>query len=291
MVESEDDITAKNIRGQSADGRVFSVIPIRYNHPLSDPKLISKDLIGIVGEYYEAALNYKYKDEIKDKIESLIDILENREFTKNTTSGTKTVSGKDTNTYMSARKAADMFLYGMLTDQMRTNSREWSKVTTLAKKATTAINLGLNPAVAATGFFSTGFAHIINAITGDQNYGIKEFSKAIGINAVDAVVSWLGIKEAGTNSTDNKTMAFMEMFNLVNQLDRKYKKSHQNRFYKLFSNNYTFGLLTAADFMIKSNIMTTILLSHRLVDGKFVSKEDLFVERKKMSDDESKLLL
>lgn len=286
MVENEADIPLRHIHGKSADGREFSVVPKRFVQQLDDPRLISKDLIGILGEYYKASVNFKEKDAIKDKIETLIDVLKQRKYIKKSFEGEsiQELSGSETQAYKAARKAADMFLYSQLTDQIRTENVEWSKTLSLAKKATTAINLGLNPAVAITGFFSSAFAHLVNSIVSDQNYNIKDAVTAIGINIVDAITTGFGLTEMSSNKTNNKTTAFMELFNIVDQTDRKYKKSHQNRLQRLISNNYTYGMLTGTDFMIKSNIMTTILLSHRLYNGKFVSLQDVFSERLKNGD-------
>jgi len=67
-------------------------------------------------------MNVKYKDEIKDTIESFMDMLENRDFVKKSVdkktgkTKEKIKHGKETNTYKSARKAVDMFLYGIKTD-------------------------------------------------------------------------------------------------------------------------------------------------------------------------------
>jgi len=105
-----------------ADGRQFNVIPPRYTTPLDDPSLISPDLIGILAEYYDSAMNVKYKSEIKDTVEAFIDMLEYRDYIKqkvdrNTGKIVKNkTAGKDTTTYKAARKAADMFLYGIKQD-------------------------------------------------------------------------------------------------------------------------------------------------------------------------------
>lgn len=292
MVTSESDLRVRHIRGTSADGRAFSIVPIRYTRPLSDPSLISKDLIGIIGEYYSSSLNAKYKNDIKDKIESLIDMLQYRDYIKTDEKGNeRKISGDQTETYKSARKAADMFLYGILTDQMRAGNFEYSKLTKLAQHATTAINLGLNPAVAITGFFSSAFAHLINSIVGDQNYEIGDLTNSVAITVGNLIKTGFGVREMANTKTDNKTTAFMEFFNLINQFEKKYKKSHQNRFARFVSDNYTFGMLSGTDFIIKSNIMTAMLLSHHLLNGEFVSKEDIFPRLQKLPKEDADRLL
>lgn len=290
-VQNENDMSASKTVGMRADGRQFNVIPPRYTTPLEDPSLISPDLIGIVCEYYDSAMNTKYKDEIKDTVEAFMDMLENRDYIKKSVDRNtgkiiehKTV-GKDTNTYKSARKAVDMFLYGIKTKPIEVGGWNLSKTAALAKQATTAINLGGSPVVALTGFFTSSYAHLINSFVGNKAYGFREAWSAAWI------VLWSGIKRGFNFVTANKeyrdkVLELMRYFNIVDQQKKKYKKSHQNKILRWISNNYIFGMLSQLDYIIKANIAVSLCLSHRLVDGKFVAKEDIRNRARNLSDKE-----
>ena len=281
MVKNESDITASKTTGKRADGRQFNVIPPRFTTPLDDPSLISPDLIGIVCEYYDSAMNTKYKDDIKDTIESFMDMLEYRDYVKQKVDRKtgevkkKTKHGKETNTYKSARKAVDMFLYGIKSDPVEVGNWNVTKTAQLAKQATTAINLGGSAVVALTGFFTSSYAHIINSFVGNKAYGFREACAAAGI------VLWSGIKRGwdfvttGNGTYRDKVLGLMRLYNIVDQQKKKYKKSHQNKFLRFLSNNYIFGMLSQLDYIIKANIAVSLCLSHKLVDGKFVAKEDI----------------
>lgn len=284
-VKKENDISASRTVGTRADGRQFNIIPPRYTTPLEDPSLISSDLIGIVCEYYDSAMNTKYKDEIKDTIESFMDMLENRKYVEGTDKGQRKTEGKDTYTYKSARKAVDMFLYGIKTESVETKNWNFSKTAQLAKQATTAINLGGSPVVALTGFFTSSYAHLINSIVGNKAYGFTEAVAAAGI------VLWSGVKRGFNFMTGNKEYTdqvkeLMRYFNISNQLERKYKKSNQNKILMWISNNYIFGMLSQLDYIIKANIAVSLCLSHKLVDGKFVAKEDIRNRARNLSSEQ-----
>jgi hypothetical protein len=69
-------------------------------------------------------------------------------------------------------------------------------------------------------------------------------------------------------------MLLAEMFDVSNQLKRKFKNINRSRFVR-FLDNWCFGGLTACDFASKSTIMVTVLMSHRFMNGKFMTKEDV----------------
>lgn len=53
-----------------------------------------------------------------------------------------------------------------------------NKVGQQFSRLTTALNLGCSPAVAATGFLTASYSHLINGITGDRGYGTREIFAA-----------------------------------------------------------------------------------------------------------------
>lgn len=314
VIENADDIGeiiengiqnfSNRTRGVRADGRQLNIIPQYYTRKLQDPSQLSADLIGIVSEYYDNAFRFSEKSKIKDKCESILDMMKNREYVKDGKSLVKTVkngeeeklaiektgtpsAGENSNTYLTAKKFLEMNLYNIRdTNQITIRGRQYNlgKIAQLFRAATVAINLGLNPAVAVTGFTTSTFAHMVNAITG-QKYGIQEAFLA----AKELVSRSLGVVfSVGDKTSNNKIVALMEAFNVADRGKRKYKHSNRNRAVNIVNDNHTFGMLTFFDFIVKSQVMISTLMSFRLYNGEFVTKEDLMLNNYKLSSQDKK---
>ena len=63
------------------DGHVMHFIPQFYTKR-NRPELISKDLVGIISTFYNMSSRYKYKTAIKDDCETIVDMLEKRNYKK-----------------------------------------------------------------------------------------------------------------------------------------------------------------------------------------------------------------
>lgn len=178
----------------------------------------------------------------------------------------------------------------------------------IAKALGTAINLGMSPSVAAVGMLSTMFSHIVQTVTG-QRYGMREAFQA-GIQTIYDIATTSPGVMAGTvlgtilcnpllgapagvllgsifdkvilhrgiiqnRLTNNLTVGMMEMFNIGNQLERKYKHTNRLSAVNTVNDNWCYGLLTFSDFIVKSQIMNSVLMSFRYYDGEFCTKEDI----------------
>jgi hypothetical protein len=78
--------------------------------------------------------------------------------------------GSDSITYKAARKFLDMNLYDIRrekSDFAKKTNYDFLRTTQLLARYTTANNLGANPKVALTGFLTTMWSHLINAISGN----------------------------------------------------------------------------------------------------------------------------
>lgn len=60
--------------------------------------------------------------------------------------------------------------------------------------------------------------------------------------------------------------------------------SDRNRGFGAISKNYVYGFLTLGDFFIKSQIMISEFMTYRFVDGEFVTKSDLYYNRKELGE-------
>jgi len=105
----------------------------------------------------------------------------NRFSVKKKSKKSTSTNGTDSNTAKVARKFLDMNLYNIRNQRYEYNIFGYDinlgKAASLFRTFTVALNLGMNVAVAATGFFTASYAHIVNAIVGTK-YGVKESHQA-----------------------------------------------------------------------------------------------------------------
>lgn len=275
FIKSESSFGGK-ATGVRPDGRQFNIIPQYYTRKLDDTSQLSSDLIGIVCEYYENACNFENKSEIKDFVESMVDVIENRRYEiLNKKTGNKEVKqGSSTKTFEGAKKFVEMNLYNIRSSSAQIGSLNLGKVAQNFSRLTQALNLGMSPAVALTGFFTAQYSHLINAIVGDRGYSMNEWYQATGEVIGHYIKEYGGVGFASNQLSNDKVMLLAEYFDVANQMRRKFKNANRSRIIR-FLDNWCFGGLTAVDFASKSTIMTTILMAHRYMDGKFLSKEDV----------------
>lgn len=267
---------ATKTTGTRPDGRQFNIIPQYYTNKLDDPSQVSSDLIGMVCEYYQKACDFENKSEIRDYVESMVDAIEKRRYQIPTRDGqsAQVIPGQSSKSLKAAKKFVEMNLYNIRSDTKKVGNLNLGKTAQNFSRLTQALNLGMSPAVALTGFFTAQYAHLINAITGDRGYGMSEWTQATGEVINHYIRTYGGVGMASNQMSDDKLVLLAEHFNVANQLTRKFKNSNRSRFVR-FLDNWCFGGLTVVDFASKSTIMTTVLMSHRFFRGKFVSKEDI----------------
>jgi hypothetical protein len=106
--------------------------------------------------------------------------------------------------------------------------RDIPKFMALIKRYTTARNLGMNPKVAAVGFLTTSFTHIINGLVG-YKYSTSDMFKAGLIVANEFGSNLFGARFIGNRLTKNKLMLLMEMLDMSDQSGRKTEHSNRNR--------------------------------------------------------------
>lgn len=275
---TEKDVDYQHVAATRPDGHQLSFIPQPYTAQLKDPTQISVDLVGIVSQYYAKGQNYKEKSKIKDDCETITDFLENRDFV-----GTREVKkGIQTNTYQMARKFLNMQLYNQQNDKLEVSGFNINKVFGIAKAWATMVNLGLNIKVATVGALSAFYVHTMNAICG-REYGFKDWAVAMYQMNVSILESGFGARIIGQNSRLFQ-QNLMELFNIADQAEKKYKNTNRNAIVNQLCENWCFGMLTMGDWLVKGNILDATLSAHRFYKGKFLSKDDL---RRKYADKNS----
>ena len=266
---TEKDVDINQKASTRPDGHQLSFIPQPYTAALKDPTQISMDLIGIVSQYYAKGQQYKEKTNIKDQCETILDFISRRTFV-----GTRTTkSGLETNTYQQARKFLNMNLYDQRQDKAEVGSLNMNKVFGFAKAWATLVNLGCSIKVATVGFMTAYYSGIMNAVTGKE-YGIKEWGIANAEMLNGLLMSGCGARIIGQNSRLFQ-QNLMELFNLADQSEKKYKHTNRNVIANQILENWAFGMLSTADYLSKGTILDATLAAHRYFEGKFVSKDDL----------------
>lgn len=279
QADSEGNVTINQtpIQGEYPDGRAFHILPQYYTRKMDDPSQIDSDLIKILSNYYKMSAYYKERVAIKDDCETIVDFLEERK-TKSTKTRFKRGKNKDkSRLFNAAEKFLEMNLYDMRRSSTTFNigpiELQWSKTVSLWKTWTTRRNLGMNPKVALTGFLTTIGTHILNTISG-QNYGHE------GYVAFGEVIRRLfqnigGARYVGNPLSNDDMMVMAEAFNIAGQAERKWEGTNRNRIVQAAYKNSVFGFLSTIDFVSKSIIMTSILMNHHYVNGKFLSRDDI----------------
>lgn len=282
LVTSEgDQLTNVNpIKGQYPDGRTFHIMPQYYTRKMDDPSQIDSDLIKILTNYYRMSCYYKERVAIKDDCETIVDFLEERGKKRPKTQFTNTQSG-GSKVYQAAEKFLEMNLY----DVKRSSTSfkvgpievQWSKTVGLWKTWTTRRNLGMNPKVALTGFLTSIGVHILETITG-QHYG-REGYMAFGEAIRRLFQSILGARYLGNPLSNDDMILMAEHYKIAGQAERKFEGTNRNRLLNIVDRHGVFGFLSTVDFWTKSIIMTSILMNHHYIDGKFLSREDMRNQR------------
>lgn len=266
---TEKDIDMNRQAATRPDGHQLSFIPQPYTAALKDPTQISTDLVGIISQYYAKGQQYKEKTNIKDQCETILDLISRRKFI-----GTRFVkSGLETNTYQMARKFLNMNLYDQREDKSEIGSFNINKPFKYAKAWATLVNLGCSIKVATVGFATAYYSGIMNAVTGKE-YGLKEWGIANAEMLGSLINSRFGARIISQNSRLFQ-QNLMELFNLADQSEKKYRHTDRNILVNQIMENWAFGGLTMADYLSKGTILDATLAAHRFFDGKFISKDDL----------------
>lgn len=305
LIKSNDEVFGQDTtHGVRPDGRELHMIPQYYTRKLRDPSQISSDIVGITCEYYKQALTFENKQQVKDQCEAILDMLEYRTVKKSKVSvihrkkdsdgnkqgsiagtvsiGSKITTGDRSTTYQIARQFLNTHLYNMKLDSKQVGigwyTANLGKLAQLYRALTTAINLGCNIMVAGTGFLTSAAAHLVQQIVG-RRYSLKAGAKA----TIEQIHQFMNPSNGGVlnyvanKNSKNKLVVLMETYNVSNQGSRKIKHTNRNRVVNSITENWCFGLMTSMDFIVKSNIMLTVLMSYQMYNGEFLTEEELNV--------------
>ncbi len=269
--------------GKYPDGRRFNILPQYYTRKLQDPSQLSSDLVGMITQYYNMSALYKNKSKIRDDVESMIDAVGKQRFGRGDLvqfSKSKVAKdGTDTRLFKYLNNFVEMNMYDKARIRINIGSFNYDKTLSLARRYVTALNLGLNMKVAVVGFLTTMYNHVVFTLTG-QRYGIKESMQSmLDVASRFVFKHLLGAKTIANPHTKDKMLVVMKDFGLANQWENSTQHTNRIRVVQAAFKQSVYGLMSACDIMSKQHIAQSSLRAHHLVNGEFLTKYDIQLNR------------
>lgn len=235
---------------------------------------------------------YKYKSEVRDDVESLIDAIGKQKFAQDYAQfSTKktTVDGINSKTFEFINKWVEMNLYDKARLKFNLNKGginiNFDKTLQLSRRYITARNLGLNPKVAVVGFLTTMYNHIVYTLTG-QRYSTKEtLASMLDIASRTLFKHLLGARTIANPYTKDKMLVIMSNFGMANQWDNTISHTNRNRFIQGAFKQSIYGFMSTADILSKQQIIQSTLRAHHYVNGEFLTKYDIKIRRVKNGEE------
>lgn len=293
-----DDVGIQKKVKTAPDGTSLAMVPQYFIKDLDNPATISADMVGSVIQYFKMAENYKQKSAIKAEVENIKAFLAQRSFT-GTTDGIvgkvkslfkqkiEPKEGKETNIYKFAEKFINMNVYDVKLNAITVSigKREYNitKILNALRVFGTLRNLGLNYACAFTGFFTALHSHLVNILTG-RYYDFNDAAHGFADMVYD--LFRYGIN-AGNRNYKSQQMALMDYFEVGSSTESLYKNTNRYRFINVVSDNWAFHAYSASDYLIKGQILNSVMYNYRNVNGTFMSKEQYFNKFGRNSDTKS----
>lgn len=263
------------------DGSSLAMVPQYFIRDLEDPATITADLVGSVIQYYRMAENFKQKSAIKGKVENIKAFLRQRSYTGSKgklgsiiRSLKQPKQGSETNVYKMAEKFINMNVYDVKTNNMvitiRGKKVNISRLLSKFKNYATLVNLGLNFACAATGFF-TAMHNYFSQLIGGRYYDFNDSVNAFKDLIWDLIRHGLSV---GNRNYKSDFVAAMDYFGVGSTMDSMWKHSNRNRLVRAVGEHWAFGAYSASDYVMKGWTLRSIMYNYRNVGGKFMYKEE-----------------
>ena len=140
----------------------------------------------------------------------------------------------------------------------------------MLKQVGTTINLGLNFICAFTGFFTAMHSYLVEAVSG-RYYDFNDAVYAFKDLVYDLFRHGLS---AGRRSYKSQRMAYMDYFEVGSTMDSIFQNSNRPQFLNVLTRHWAFGVYSMFDYTIKGSVLDAVMYNYRLIDGKFINKED-----------------
>lgn len=266
------------------NGERLSLIPQNFIADLQRPEAINADVVGSVVAYYKAAMNWQNKKDIQPKIE----LLKAHVLGKKYTTGKGEVKSGESNVAKMVKKFVDMNLYdiksqvvtigigkhkgsifNLINYDIEGREINITKMLAILRKLGTTVNLALNTWCALTGMFTALHGHIVHTLVGryynpvDAAYALRDIIVDLLINVPNKI---------GLTTRQSQLSQKMEYFEVGAR--PWLNPTNRNNLANMAVKHWGFGIYSLGDHLVKGQILGSIMRNYKLVDGKFMSREE-----------------
>lgn len=265
-----DDLDYVEDEGIMPNGDPIKLIPTRFVKMLKNPNIISTDAVSAVIAYYHMASNFKNMQQNQDQIELLLNLLRSVQIRNR--KGVKPAGSS--NIYKQAQLLVDRLMYGrnMSPIMWKVGDKEIniSKVATNILNFVRKVNLSGNIWSIATSFFTDSTYTTMEAMLGrffdtdDLRFAVVEFEKQLP----DMMAN------IGNPIPKGKLPYLLQLNQVVKSNQEIFNRLDQSQVLRSINQNFWYAGYTQSDYIVKSHTLISIYHNYRLVDGKFLSKNE-----------------
>ena len=279
FVTTEDDTefgtTALDNSGAIRDvnGNIAKLVPVHYVTKIKNTNDLSNDATSMAVKFYEMAANFGNASKDIDKLLIIQRAIGNRTFeSKNGKDGG---TGLESNAYKALDQFLDSFIYGKFKDKWEFKIPGTNKVVNATKIAdklanfVRANNLFMNIPTTISGYTKAGIDSFIDKVVG--NYTSIESSlwaeKEFDLHLSDI------LSNIGKRKKSGKVPLMFEYNGIFSDISETFHRlDHKSRFGRATSDDLIYSTYAIADVRIKGKLALSVYDNYRLVDGKFISK-------------------
>jgi len=261
------------------------VVPIFYVNKTEDASTLTEDLTGAAVTFSRMSENFKQMNEFADNAEVMKHVIGERSYDVKG----KTKKSVETKEYEALEFLINRDIFGEGSEEktFKVGNVEVNanKLVNKMTKYSTLKNLAFNVVSSTAGHANAAIDARIAGVIGDdtttasRNWATKEYYKSITHVA----------SEIGKKTSTNKMHLFAELFNTLKSAEEIATDLHRNRAGRLLLTSDVFYTNFAlADYDVKAKSMLSVLDNHRLVDGKFITKEEFLREANKLESAEKR---
>lgn len=282
----KDAITVKNDDPQyaqdniltKANGEELNFIPTHYIKLLEHPETISRNLIGLLSEFYRMGESFRLKSKYANTFEIVLDMYADRSFADISKDGTirKDIPGTQANTTRQLRKYADLQLYNKGQKPWnvdvnlfgKTYTFSISKLLTHLRKYASASNLSNNLTALMKSVFQSYDKMFVEGFAG-QFYNMQDIGRATARMLMRMPFK---IWNMGNPKENDLQLALLEHNQIAHDIQNKTDALQYNRAFRFLHKYFIWGGWQAADFMIKTPIVEAVYSNVR-----YIPEEDKFM--------------
>lgn len=287
------DDTEFNYESLAPDGSKLDTIATHYINMLDNPSTISNNLAGIIINYYNMATNYELKSKMLPELKVIQNQIENREYQPGLSNDESVVgevnriarrigdkigsyirpsgSGR-TRSAIRLERYMDNNIFGSQYGAIKIGKYNIVKALIGVRNYATLVNLGASIFIAGANLLGGALQHMTESLA-----GVYYTPKTAIIALRNCMYNFCKIILSGGNYRhENKLLALMNKNQISRDSSRMFKRLNYNRFARFLLNHLWFGMMSAGDFMIKGNILTSVYLNTKFVpsEGRFMMRDE-----------------